>query len=131
MSSTNKLTDPYGHLEYCIGSADDFWCFDYYRHDDGTVTLHAVINSETGSFIQDARPPVRVPIAEAVAMAQELVEAALAWCVDNELEHDQKGWNQSPCYFWRVLHADIAENGPAIRIPVKMVVRPIITRNYL
>ncbi len=24
-------TDPYGALEFAIGSPDDFWCFDYDR----------------------------------------------------------------------------------------------------
>lgn len=56
-SDPKKITDPYGHLEFCIGSADDFWCFDYHTHKDNTITLHAVINSETGSFIMDAEPP--------------------------------------------------------------------------
>lgn len=126
-----KLTDPYGHLVFCIGSADDFWCFDYHTHDDGTVTLHAVINSETGSFIMDAEPPVRVPASDAVEYARGLVSQALDWCADNEVEHDEKGWNQSPCYFWRSVHCAVTNTGRAIPIPVKMERRPVITRNYL
>ena len=101
----NELTDPYGSLEFAIGSGDDFYCFDYYLHDNGDVTLHAVINSETGSFIQDAEPPVRVPAAQAVDEAKRLTSEALDWCYlncgDDFIEHDTEGWNQDPSYFWR------------------------------
>lgn len=128
---TETRTDPYGELEWCIGSADDFWCFDYHKNDDGTVTLHAVINSETGSFIQDAEPPVTVPAAQAVDEAKRLTDAAVEWCFDNEVTHDKEGWNQSPCYFWRSVHCDLTETGRAIRIPAEMVRRPINTGNYL
>jgi len=126
-----RNTDPYGNLEWCIGSSDDFWCFDYHTNSDGTITLHACINSETGGFIQDAEPPLTVPKDKAVEQAKRLIDAAVEWCFDNEVAHDKAGWNQSPCYFWRCIHADIAKNGPAIRIPVEMVRRPQITRNYL
>ena len=52
------LTDPYGSLEYAVGSGDDFWCFDFHVDESRKrVRLHAVINSETGSFIQDAETP--------------------------------------------------------------------------
>lgn len=124
-------TDPCGHLVYCIGSADDFWCFDYHEHEDETVTIHAVINSETGSFIQNAEPPIRVPKSEAVAHAKRLTDEAVNWMCDNEVEHDQSGWNQSVCWFWRSMHCDFSKTGWAIRVPVKMVVRPINTMNYL
>jgi len=126
-----KLTNPYGNLHWCIGSEGDFWCFDYHRHRNGTVTLHAVINSETGHFIQDAEPPIRLPNQEAIEYAKKLTEDALDWCAENDVKHDKDGWNQSPCYFWRSLHCDISKTGHAIRIPVEMVRRPIITSNYL
>jgi hypothetical protein len=119
------MTDPYGKLEWCIGNADDFWCFDYEINDDDTVTLHAVINSETGSFIQDAEPPITVPEKDTVAKAQELTDKALEWCAENDIEHDQEGWNQSPCYFRRSVHCEIAGTGLAIRIPVKMKGLPV------
>lgn len=124
-------TDPYGHLMWCIGSGDDFWCFDYHEMPDGKIKIHAVINSETGSFIMNAEEPVIVPKDQAVAEAKRLVDEAVTWCVENEVEHDTKGWNQSPCWFWRSMHADLTKTGSAIRIPVEMVKRPVITRNYL
>ena len=49
-------TDPYGALYFCVGTADDFICFDY-DSDGERVRLHSVINSETGAFIQDFDPP--------------------------------------------------------------------------
>lgn len=83
---SEQVTDPYGLLHYTIGSVDDFWCFDYYIHDDNTVTLHAVINSETGHFIQDAEPPMRVPAEEAIEEARYLTGQAIDWCVENDVE---------------------------------------------
>ena len=94
-------TDPYGHLTWAVGSGDDFWCFDFYHNVDGTLTLHAVINSDTGHFLQDAEPPITVPKDRAVAAAQRLVAAALDWGSANDIEHDTEGWNQDPSYFWR------------------------------
>jgi hypothetical protein len=91
-------TDPYGALTFAVGSEDDFWCFDYDRHDD-MVRLHAVINSETGSFIMDAEMPVEVPAAEAIDYAQGLVDQALEWCAENGVIIDVDGWNQEPDFF--------------------------------
>jgi hypothetical protein len=122
MSTTHKTeekpTDPYGALEFAIGSADDFWCFDYYLHQNGEVTLHAVINSETGSFIMDAEEPIRVPAAQAIEQAKRLTDSAIDWCyVDEPIEHDTEGWNQDPSYFWRAVQAAVIGNGyPVARI---------------
>jgi hypothetical protein len=128
-----RVTDPYGKLEYAIGTQDDFWCFDFYLHRDGTVTLHAMINSESVHFIKDAEKPIRVPRSRAVEEAKRLTQAAIEWCQEcgDPLTHDLKGWNQSPCYFWRSVHAAITKTGEAIRVPVNMERRPLITRNYL
>jgi hypothetical protein len=30
-----------------------------------------------------------------------MVEAALDWCMDNDVIHDEEGWNQDPYYFYR------------------------------
>lgn len=110
-------TDPYGHLTWAIGSGDDFWCFDYHPNEDGTVTLHAVINSETAGFIQDAEPPCTVPAHEAVEEAQRLVAAALDWCSANDVEHDTEGWNQDPSYFWRCIKGAVdGSSAPVERI---------------
>ena len=101
-------TDPYGHLTFAIGTDDDFWCFDYAISDDRTmVRLHAVINSETGSFIQDAESPATVPVAEALSYAQYLVDQACDWCGENELDHDSEGWNQNTDHFVDALRKDI------------------------
>lgn len=115
MAKPKPLTDPYGALEYVVGSGDDFWCFDY--HVDPArkrVRLHAVINSETGSFIQDAEPPLWWSYDDAVDAAVELVGAALEWCGDNELRHSVRGWNQDPMFFARkVEHAVRCAQGAA------------------
>ena len=93
-------TDPYGELTYAIGTGDDFHCFDYdIDFERGIVRLHAVINSETGSFIMDAEPPVEVPLSEAVDYAQALVDGAMDWCMENDIVHDHQGWNQNTDYF--------------------------------
>lgn len=128
-------TDPYGHLTFAIGNEDDFWCFDYARDEErGMVRIHAVINSETGSFIMNAEEPVELPEDEAVEYAKGLVDQALDWCADggdDPIEHDVEGWNQDATWFWRSMHADLTGTGQAIRIPVEMVKRPQNTGNYL
>ena len=93
------MTDPYGHLHYAIGSADDFICFDVERVESGLIRLHAVLNSETGSFIMNFEDPVEVPASEAAAYAEGLVDRALDWCGENDVTHDRDGWNQEPEYF--------------------------------
>ena len=108
MNTTNTQrqleTDPYGALGFCIGSADDFFCYDY-DIDGDRVRLHAVINSETGSFIMNAEEPAEVSRAEAIAKAQGLVDQAINWLagegIDDPVEHDTEGWNQDPQYFVR------------------------------
>jgi hypothetical protein len=112
-------TDPYGALEWAIGSGDDFWCFDYARdRERGLVRIHAVINSETGHFIMDAAEPVEVPEAEAVTIAQGFTDDAITWLFDSGdiVEHDTEGWNQDPTYFWRCLKADLEGKDPPKRI---------------
>jgi len=85
---SNK-TDPYGSLSYCVGNEDDFWCFDYHIEND-YVLLHAVINSETGAFIQDAE---KVVVYKSIAMekALEMVDAAIEWCNDNDISPEEQG----------------------------------------
>ena len=91
-------TDPYGHLIFCIGTGDDFYCFDYAIKEENReyIQIHATINSETGSFIMDDYLEV-VPLCEAVDVAEMLTDRALEWlALDN---HDEEGWNQKPTYF--------------------------------
>lgn len=105
-----NITSPYGHLEFAIGTGDDFYCFDYEVINAGPrgrfVVLHAVINSESGSFIMDAPYGYEVLPANtmeeqsaAVRAAFGLMDQALEWCYDNDIKHSVKGWNQNPAYF--------------------------------
>src|SRR5678816_2132015 len=90
-------TDPYGALEFAIGSADDFVCFDY-DISGGRIKLHAVLNSETGHFIEDFLEPVILPLTQPVEeihnAALGLIDRAIDWCYDNEVRIDKSGWNQ-------------------------------------
>jgi hypothetical protein len=98
------LTSPYGSLEFAIGG-EDFWCFDYATIADRWVALHATINSESGSWIEDAPDGYHViPYAEAPALALGLVDRARDWCADNDIRHSRKGWNQDPLYFYRCVY---------------------------
>lgn len=103
-----NITSPYGHLEFAIGSGDDFHCFDYEKIDAGPrglfMVLHGTVNSETGSFIENAGYevlPVNTMAQEsaAVCAAFGLMDEALEWCSWNEVRHTVKGWNQNPAYF--------------------------------
>ncbi len=105
-----NFTSPYGHLEFAIGSGDDFYCFDYEVINAGPrgkfVILHATINSESGGFIMDAPHGYEVlPVntmaqaSAAVRAAFGLMDQALEWCHHNDIRHTVKGWNQNPAYF--------------------------------
>ena len=107
-------TDPYSHLTWVIGSGDDFWCFDYCQNDDASVTLHALLNSESGHFIEDAEPPLSVPANQAVAEARRLTESALDWCAANGVDLDTGGWNQDPSYFWRCVQQAVSGGAETI-----------------
>lgn len=117
-------TDPHGELTFCIGDEDDFYCFDYGLSDDRReILLHAVINCETGSWIQDAEPPTVARLCNAVAEAQRLVDQAVEWMAEGNMygnsltiNHDTEGWNQDPQYFVRCVAecvASIEEDRPA------------------
>ena len=106
------LCDPYGSLHFGVGSSDDFVCFDYCVLDDGRVYLDAVLNSETGSFIEGFRVEV-VPVAEAERAAESMVEAALEWAADDGsggifAPLSVLGWNQDPRYFVRCVANAVA-----------------------
>lgn len=124
-------TDPYGALEFAVGTGDDFWCFDYALDPgdldrDGWIKLHAVINSETGSFIQNAEPPLFLPIGEdAIKAAAGLVSAALDWCAENGVRHHFKGWNQDPAYFVRSVRDAVYSVQPE---PLAWTRRPVTRR---
>lgn len=105
-----NITSPYGHLEFAIGTGDDFYCFDYEKIDAGPrglfMVLHTTINSETGGFIMAAPHGYEVlPVntmkqeSTAVRAAFGLMDQALEWCAHNDIRHSVKGWNQNPAYF--------------------------------
>lgn len=102
MKKSKSPTDPYGLLEYAIGNEDDFICFDFAITDRG-VWLHSVLNSETGHFIEDFQAPVLVSRGKAVAEAMQMVTEAIEWCINNEVVHDEAGWNQDMYFFPRDL----------------------------
>jgi hypothetical protein len=110
-----RLTDPYGLLEWAVGDGDDFVCFDFYVT-QRRVLLHAVINSETGHFI-DTLEKMTVSRRDAFAEAVALVDRALDWAYANDVRLDLKGWNQDPYYFARCVRAIVDGKGtPARRV---------------
>jgi len=104
-----NLTSPYGHLEFAIGSGDDFYCFDYRTvntKQGEMIVLHSVINSETGGFIQDGEYWI-VPPKGAINILEGMVDSAIEWCGENEIRHSKSGWNQDPWYVFRALATDL------------------------
>jgi hypothetical protein len=115
-------------LTFACGTGDDFHCFDWseINVDAGKfVVLHSVINSETGSFIQDGDYQILPANTEqekkdVLRAAFFMLDQAYEWLheagdplpdygdsEDGEDEpsgHDEEGWNQSPYFFL----ADIA-----------------------
>ena len=103
-----NITSPYGHLCYATGSGDDFVCHDFEIINAGPrgmfAVLHSVLNSETGSFIQDygyeVLPCNSIAQQKAVIrLAVGFVDYALEWCNHNDVRHSVRGWNQSADYF--------------------------------
>lgn len=120
----DKLTAPCGKLRWCIGSDDDFYCFDFHVYEDKTVTLQSVINSETGLFIQDAQNPARIPLDEAVSAAKDLVSLAMKWCIENGVNHDCTGWNNTTSGFWKAVQKAIKQMGWVNSKVEKQMIRP-------
>lgn len=105
-----NFTSPYGHLDFAIGSGDDFYCFDYATIDAGPrglfIVFHSVINYESGGFIQDAPNgyvvlPCNTMAEKAFAIRESfgLMDQALEWCYYGDIKHSVRGWNQNPAYF--------------------------------
>lgn len=83
---TDKL-DPYGKCKYVIGTSDDFICFDFVIHPrKRTVEFEAVVNSETGAFIDTFVKPFEVPFEDALDTATELTFQARDWCIDGGMK---------------------------------------------
>jgi hypothetical protein len=108
-SNEKRRLDPYGSLEYCIGSGDDFVCFEFGLQKSGRVLrIESVLNSETGHFIDRFHDPILIDLA--VVSLTDLKEAiideidsALDWCMENEVKHTKAGWNQDPFYLYRAI----------------------------
>jgi hypothetical protein len=118
VSLPDAKTDPYGDLEYVVGSGDDFICFDwaFFSHEGRNyVALHGTLNSETGSFIQDHDYTVLDwsgdMEGEALSKAYAMVSSALDWCAENDVRHDKTGWNQDAFYFIRSLARGLYRHG--------------------
>lgn len=105
-----NFTSPYGHLEFAVGSGDDFYCFDYAVIDAGPegrfIILHAVIDSETKGSIKDAPHGYEVLPVNTTAQQKAAVRAAFGlmaqaqdWCAHNDVKHSVRGWGQNPAYF--------------------------------
>jgi hypothetical protein len=88
-SYQGESTDPYGLIEWSVGNDEDFHCFDYLVLPGGYIAIHSVVNSETGSFIQDASYEI-APIDQAERAAQHVIDQAWTWCYDNEVFEKRK-----------------------------------------
>jgi hypothetical protein len=111
------FNSPYGHLFYAIGDGDDFVCFDFFIADTSTgkwFGIDAVVNSETGSFIDGfGRALVKLDpenrtqtIDLVVSEILTLIDSALDWLIEGGdesgcLEHGTEGWNQDPYFVLR------------------------------
>ena len=140
-----NLTNPYGFLHYACGSGDDFWCFDYSTIQSVTgdyAILDATINSETGCFIMGGGYevlPARSPdeVRDVVLTARGMVDQAVDWMYDNDVQHTKRGWNQDPQFFvndvCRSLYRHRFDSGWTERMlrmnskKVQAVVRDVIT----
>ena len=114
-----NLTNPYGFLQYVMGSGDDFVCMDFAWVKNKTglwYIIDGTVNSETGCFIDGFYYAV-VPIEEAVSHAMNLTDAAVNWCCDNGLRHTLKGWNQDEYFFYRSVYLSVA-NKERKKLPI-------------
>lgn len=105
--------DPYGDLEYCIGSGDDFVCFAY-NIEDGRLRIESTLNSETGHFLQTFNQPVVVSVGSFEKVKEAVLDeiySALDWCAENDVKHTKAGWNQDPFYLYREIIMDVMNVG--------------------
>jgi hypothetical protein len=116
-----NLTNPYGFLEFAIGSGDDFVCMDYAiitAMGGRYCVIDATVNSETGAFIDGFGYHV-VPIEDAMGVAREIINSAIGWCEGNDVRHTQKGWNQDHNYFLRSLACSLSD--PPLDVSQRML----------
>lgn len=116
----DALCDPYGELEFAVGSDDDFVCFGFSLLDDGRVYLDAVVNSETGSFIMGFETAT-VPRERAVSAARGMVDRSIEWAIADGAVGGMSAslslleWDQDPLYFVRCVEA--AVSGSSEEVP--------------
>jgi len=95
-----KFTDPYEKLEYAVGTADTFQCFDFAELPDGRIALHSVsVILKRDAPASDNRYEI-VNKGCAPAMAMEMVIEVLE---KSKVRHDRVGWDQDPYYFVRAV----------------------------
>jgi len=117
-NQARDLTSPYGALYFAIGTADDFVCMDYAELPDGRIVLHTIVNSETGSFIDQFNYSV-VARDQAFYVAQQITNDALQWHFTDDCPKRLHitGWNQDPTYFMRCVKAYVeGKKSPARKV---------------
>ena len=109
----NVITDPSGKLNWCIGTANLFWCLDYHRHtDDDSFTIHAekadwsTNESFEEVFVQRCR------LDQAIDTAIYMEHKALQWLASKGLGHDSEGWGQDETYFSRCVQRNVESMPP-------------------
>lgn len=119
-----ELTSPYGLLHFAVGctehddgegsTVDWSRLFDYAELPNGRIVLHAVTDSDSGGFTEQAAY-LTVSRDEAPAQALRLVTDALAAMgeIAPDAAHDEDGWNQDPYYFARAVAAHCGVDGYA------------------
>lgn len=80
--------NPFGMLNWTLGSADNFICFDYAVLRDGTVVLGSDVTSDSSCFTEAFRY-VHVDVPNALAEAEEMVSEAREWCEENEVNTEE------------------------------------------
>jgi hypothetical protein len=98
-----ELTNPYGSLQYAIGSGNDFLCMDHAfisRNGKQWVVLHASRNSESGpgGYLEGAGYKI-VPLGPKVqGVVFSMMDGAF-----EEVQHSVRGWNQDRWYWYRAV----------------------------
>jgi hypothetical protein len=86
MNMKPRKTDPYGRRQWCMGNDKDFICFDWCGPDSNdTITLHAVICSESAGFTTEDLDKDYVPLYDAGNRAKAMVDAAWEWLIENKV----------------------------------------------
>lgn len=99
-----NLTSPYGHLQFAVGSGDDFVCADYATINCGAmgefIILDFTFNSETGCYIGGCGYYV-LPVNSTEQKRKALNQAFYSMNCPDDVRHTRKGWNQDENYFAR------------------------------